>query len=97
MGIRRFKEMKKAIAMMILAAGALCAAPRISVGIGIGAPAPAVVIPASPGPGYTWVNGYYAPDGVWIAGYWAPPAVVVGPRVVVHPRGFDHRFEHFRR
>jgi WXXGXW repeat (2 copies) len=89
--------MKKAIATMILAAGALCAAPRISVGIGIGARAPLAVIPPSPGPGYTWVDGYYAPNGVWIAGYWAPPAVMVGPRVFAHPRGFERRFDHFRR
>jgi hypothetical protein len=33
--------------------------------------------PACPGPGYTWVEGYFARNGVWIAGYWAPPAVVL--------------------
>ena len=69
--------MKKTIAMMMLLGGGLFAAPRISVGIGFGAPAPVVVArPACPGPGYTWVDGYRAPNGVWTAGYWVPPAVV---------------------
>ena len=90
--------MKKAIAAIMLLAGSLAAAPRVTIGFGFGAPAPvAVVRPACPGPGYAWVDGYYAPNGVWVAGYWAPPAVVrVAPRVEFH-RDFDHRFEHFRR
>ena len=45
--------------------------------------------PACPGPGYTWVEGYFARNGVWIAGYWAPPAVVL-ENVRVHDR--DHDF-----
>lgn len=106
--------MKKAIAMMVLLAGGMFAAPRIEVGIGFGAPAPVVVArPACPGPGYTWVDGYYAPNGGWVAGYWAPPAVVVAQPFafrggdhfrderVEHFRGGDHfrgeRMEHFRR
>ena len=93
--------MKKAMAVMMLLAGGLFAAPRVVVGIGIGAPAPvAVVRPACPGPGYNWVNGYYAPNGIWIAGYWAPPAVVrVAPRYVAPPV-YAHRFDrdhHFDR
>ena len=90
--------MKKLVATMMLLAGGLFAAPRISVGIGFGAPAPvAVVRPACPGPGYTWVDGYYAPNGGWVAGYWAPPAVVrFAPRH--EPVRIEaHRFEHFRR
>jgi hypothetical protein len=68
--------MKKAMAVMMLLAGGLCAAPRVTVGIGFGVPAPVVVVrPVCPGPGYAWVDGYYAPNGVWVAGYWAPPAV----------------------
>lgn len=27
-------------------------------------------IPHSPGPGYVWVNGYYA-NGYWVPGYWS--------------------------
>jgi hypothetical protein len=94
--------MKKTMAMMMLLAAGMFAAPRIQVGIGfgVGAPAPAAVVavrPACPGPGYTWMNGYYAPTGAWVAGYWAPPAVV---RVAPHYERAhfnDHRFEHFRR
>ena len=90
--------MKKAIAVMMLLAGGAFAAPRVAVGFGFGAPAPvAVVRPVCPGPGYAWVDGYYAPNGVWVAGYWAPPAVVrVAPRYE-RPHFVDHRFEHFRR
>jgi len=90
--------MKKAVAVMMLLAGGLFAMPRISVGIGFGAPAPvAVVRPACPGPGYTWVDGYYAPNGAFVAGYWAPPAVVrVAPRYE-HARVMDRHFDHFRR
>jgi hypothetical protein len=88
--------MKKTMLLMMLLAGGLFAAPRVTVGIGFGAPV-AVVQTVCPGPGYTWVNGYYAPGGVWIAGYWTPPvAVRVAPRFE-HDRAFDHRFDHFRR
>ena len=98
--------MKKTILLMMLLAGGLFAAPRVTVGIGFGAPV-AVVRPVCPGPGYAWVNGYYAPGGGWVAGYWAPPAVVrVAPRFdhdryeherFDHDRAFDHRYEHSRR
>jgi len=86
---------------MMLMAGGLFAAPRISVGIGFGAPV-AVVRPVCPGPGYVWTDGYYGPNGVWIAGFWAPPMAIRHDFVRVAPgfdRGyaFDHRFEHFRR
>ena len=100
--------MKKAMAVMMLLAGGIFAAPRIDVGIRLGAPAPvAVVRPVCPGPGYTWVDGYYATGGAWVAGYWAPPvAVRVAPRVAprveharVYERGpvFRHDDAHFRR
>ena len=88
--------MKKTIAMMMLLGGGLFAAPRISVGIGFGAPAPVVVArPACPGSGYTWVDGYYAPNGVWVAGYWAPPALVQ-ENVRVYERDHDRYNDHFR-
>jgi hypothetical protein len=91
--------MKKAIAMMMLLGGGLFAAPAVRFGVGFGAPAPvAVVRPLCPGPGYAWVNGYYAPDGVWVGGYWAPPAAIVRVAPRFHrARAFDGRFGHFRR
>jgi hypothetical protein len=91
--------MKKGIPVMMLLAGGLFAMPRVSVGFRFGAPSAAVAVarPICPGPGYSWVDGYYAPNGVFVAGYWAPPAVVrVAPRYE-HARVIDHRFEHFRR
>ena len=91
--------MKKAIAVMMLLAGGLMASPRISVGLGFGAPTPVAVAPPCPGPEYSWVDGYYAPNGVWVAGYWAPPRVVQVAPHYDHDRArvIDHRSEHFRR
>ena len=90
--------MKKTVAVMMLLAGGLFASPRVTVGFGFGVPAPvAVVRPVCPGPGYNWVDGYYAPNRVWVAGYWAPPAVVhVAPRFE-HARVFVPHYERFRR
>jgi hypothetical protein len=91
--------MKKGIAVMMLLAGGLFAAPRVTLGIGIGVPVPAPVAvrPVCPGPGYTWMAGYYAPNGVWVAGYWAPPAVVRIAPPIARERFVAPRFEHFRR
>ena len=58
----------KLLMVVLLAAGALSAA-TFSVGVGVGVPAfgppPAPVVayarPAYPGPGYTWVGGYWYP------------------------------------
>src|SRR5579871_6259819 len=89
---------KRLLPLMLLAGGSLFAAPRVSVGIGIGAPAyypppPPVVNsrPPCPGPGYTWVDGYWA-NGGWIAGYWAPPYnPYVAPGYYGHDRD-DYRW-----
>jgi hypothetical protein len=90
--------MKKAIAVMMLLAGGLAAAPRVTVGFSFGAPAPvAVVRPVCPGPGYAWVDGYYAPNHVWVAGYWAAPARERFAPRYEHAFVVDHRYEHFRR
>lgn len=85
----------KLLTVVLLAAGSLCAATRFSFGVGIGVPAyypppPPVVAyaqPAAPGPGYTWVGGYWYPAAgryAWRAGYWAAPpyagAYWVAPR-----------------
>jgi len=75
------------IALTLLAASGLLAQTRFFVGARIGyrAPAPVVMYAAplaayaapSPGPGYTWVAGYWNPVGPryrWHAGYWTRPA-----------------------
>jgi WXXGXW repeat (2 copies) len=83
--------MKRKLAILFLAlTGSALAGGRIFVGLGVGgwgpvAPVvayapppiayPSPVVAAYPGPGYTWINGYYYPVGprwVWRAGYWAP-------------------------
>jgi hypothetical protein len=85
---------------MMLLAGGLFAAPRVRFDVGVGFRAPArvaVVRPACPGPGYTWVNGYYGSNGAMIAGYWAPPVVRVAPRVHFDLHAGIRGHEHFRR
>lgn len=79
---------KLLLAAMLLAGGSLFG--QFSVGIRIGAPpAPRLVRvrPNSPGPGYSWVDGYWYPSNnryVWHAGYYTRPpyegAAWVSPR-----------------
>src|SRR6185295_16896425 len=79
---------KLLLAAMFLAGSSLFG--QVSLGIRIGAPpAPRVVRvrPNSPGPGYSWVDGYWYPSNnryVWHAGYYTRPpyegAAWVGPR-----------------
>jgi hypothetical protein len=96
--------MKKAILAMVLVAGSALAGPRIAVGVGFRAPAPiAVAQPSCPGPGYVWVDGYYAPNGVWVAGFWRAPVIGVGvaphfaaPHYFAYDRGREPRRD-FRR
>jgi hypothetical protein len=67
----------KLMAVLLLAAGSALA--QFSVGIRIGAPPPMRVVrvhPRTPGPDYTWVNGYWYPENnryQWHAGYWTRP------------------------
>jgi hypothetical protein len=78
----------RTLALMILTGSAAFAAPRVFVGFSVGyapvpvqavaPPPPPVVayVPPAPGPGCSWVAGYYAPVGprwVWHGGYWARP------------------------
>ena len=78
----------KLLALLFLAGSAAFAGPRVFVGVGVGyAPAPVVAyappppppvayVPVAPGPGFTWVSGYYYPVGRswgWRPGYWARP------------------------
>jgi len=75
------KWMGMGIAM--LAGASMFAQPRVSIGVGIGGGyaqggyAPAYVaqrgMPPCPGPGYSWVDGYWSHDRghrSWMAGYW---------------------------
>jgi len=93
------KSIKKALALALLAGGSMFAQTRFSIGIGIGTPAPryyaprayAVApvydpyyMPPAPGPGYTWIAGYWGPRRAWVPGYWRAP--VYGRRVYAAPR-----------
>lgn len=88
------KNVRKVMLSAALAVGAmgLAAIPahaaRFGVGIAVGAPV--AYVPPCPGPGYTWVGGYWA-NGAWMPGYWnyvgVGPAVGFGVRIggpVVH-------------
>jgi hypothetical protein len=65
---------------------------QISIGIQIGTPPPPRILrvrPASPGPEFVWIEGYWYPVGnhyKWHAGYWTVPAYPaarwVGPQYV---------------
>ena len=71
---------------------------------------PAAYVPPCPGPGYTWVAGYYS-NGYWVAGRWNYVGMAFAPargRIYFardHDRGYvyhadhdDHRGgDHFRR
>jgi hypothetical protein len=79
------------LAVALIAGGTMFAQSRLSIGIGaygMGAyPPPAYTQyqPPCPGPGYTWVDGYWAPregSNAWIAGFWRAPAVAVAPRYI---------------
>ena len=84
----------KLFALMLLAGGSMFAQSRFSVGVGFGAPGyyprqSAVVVagrPPYPGPGYEWVEGYYAPNGGWVAGYWAAPQSYYDPQYNYAPQ-----------
>ena len=79
---------------------------HVSVGIGVGSYGPGAYPPPvyaqqyqppCPGPGYTWVDGYWTPQSgrnVWIAGYWRAPLVKVTPRRFL-PRD-DHHDRNWR-
>jgi hypothetical protein len=71
--------LRAALFTVILLTGVSAFAGQISLGIRIGPPpAPRVVRvrPVAPGPGYTWVDGYWYPVAGhyhWHAGYWTRP------------------------
>jgi len=106
----------KLAVLLLVAGSCAFAGPRFFVGFGFGgyrvAPPPVVMyapppplpraayIAPSPGPGYTWVGGYWYPAGqryAWRAGYWARPPIAraywVAPRYVgrYYYRGYWRR------
>jgi WXXGXW repeat (2 copies) len=55
----------KLMAMLLMAGSTMFAGVRFGVGVNLGVPVRAgyaapVVIPPCPGPGYVWMNGYWA-------------------------------------
>ncbi len=78
----------KLLALLLLAGSSLFAGTHVSIAVGVGGyvspyyvappppPPPVAVayVPPCPGPGFTWVAGYWYPLGgryYWHAGYWA--------------------------
>jgi hypothetical protein len=74
-------SLKNLVLGAAVAAGALGlgAAPAQAARIGVYIGGPVAYVPPSPGPGYIWVNGYYA-NGYWTPGFWRAPAVGFGVR-----------------
>lgn len=72
-------------AALAVGAVAMTAAPaQAAVRFGVVIGGPVAYVPPCPGPGYVWVNGYWA-EGAWVPGYWnfagVGPAVGFGVRV----------------
>ena len=98
----------KLLAVLLLAGSSMFAATRFFVGVGIGnygyAPRPFAVygpppapyasyVTRIPGAGYSWVPGYWYPEGRrwgWRAGYWARPPYARSYWVA--PRYHGHRY-----
>jgi hypothetical protein len=91
MGSMKKMMLGAAIAVGTVAMTAAPAQAAVRFGVAIGGPAVAYV-PPCPGPGYAWVNGYWA-QGAWVPGYWNYGGV--GPRVGVGVRfgGPVNRFD----
>src|SRR6478672_3387632 len=87
----------KLLVATLLAGSTMFAETHISIGIGAGghgyAAPPAVAYrPHYPGPGYTWVDGYWdhaGPRRFWHEGYWARPSY--GRSYAIAPRYESNR------
>ncbi len=96
------------LAVALIAGGTMFAQTRFSIGIGVGGYGPGYYPPPNyeeyvapcPGPDYSWVDGYWEPQGgrnVWFDGYWRRPYVsgyrvaprYVQPRYYNSYRGYD--------
>jgi hypothetical protein len=100
--------MKTKLAVLFLLAGScMFAGTNFYFGVHVGAPAyrggyyvatpppqsPAAYVAPAPGPGYSWVGGYYYPAGAryaWHPGYWARPPYARARWVA--PRYYGHRY-----
>lgn len=93
----------KLLVLLMLVGSCAFAGTHFSIGIGIGvpgyyyAPPPPPVVayapPPCPGPGYSWVSGYWYPVGPrysWRTGYWARPPYAGAYWVA--PRYYGHRY-----
>jgi hypothetical protein len=82
--------MKKNLPALLLLAGGTVFGAGVSIGIAIGPPPPprvVAVVPASPGPDFVWVGGYWYPVGGqyrWHEGYWTRPPYVGAHWVGAH-------------
>ena len=109
------KTQLRILAVALIAGGTMFAQTRLSIGVGIGGygpgryppPAYAQYAPPCPGPDYTWVDGYWGPQGgrnVWFDGYWNRPYVrsyrvaprFVEPRYFNSYRGYDRGYDRDR-
>jgi hypothetical protein len=57
-------------------------------------------VPVAPGPGYTWIGGYYYPVGAryaWRPGYWARPPYARSYWVAPRYRGGRYYGGYWRR
>jgi hypothetical protein len=95
------KTKLRLLAVALIAGGTMFAQSRLSIGVGFGGygsgayppPTYAQYQPPCPGPGYSWVDGYWNSQGgrnVWSDGYWRRPVVTVAPRYVA-PR-YDNAY-----
>jgi hypothetical protein len=94
----------KLLAVLLLGASSLLAGgPRVAIGVNIGGwgyPPPVYAGYGfydpyfCPGPGYSWVSGYWyggGPRRAWRRGYWAPPRAFYGRPNRGWDRNFDRR------
>jgi hypothetical protein len=95
------KMKTRLLVVTLLAGSSMFAETHFSIGIGIGgqgyAAPPVAYASPRPGPGYTWIDGYWervGPRRHWRSGYWAAPAYQSSYRAVPFDR--DNRYSRDR-